>query len=162
MIQWTLALTGALLAHGVLYFLFIKPEPLRYVERWTEPDVLPAIRPAVSKPRVSAIRAAAGEPAPRIAEAPEPSAPAGLTIEAVAGMGNRLPVYPEEAAANGWEGVVELALSLDDKGTIRDVKIARSSGYPILDRSAEDAARGWKISDRGNSTVRIPIRFALD
>lgn len=161
MIKWTLALTGALLAHSVLYFLFIKPEPLRYVERWTEPTITPSVRAPSAKqsaPRGSLLRSARNE------ERVAPSAPAAgsLSIEAVAGMGNRLPVYPEEAAANGWEGVVELALSLDDKGTIRDVKIARSSGYPILDRSAEDAARGWRISDRGNSTVRIPIRFALD
>lgn len=83
-------------------------------------------------------------------------------MEAIARMGNALPEYPDEALEKGWEGVVELMLSLDEEGKAHQVEVARSSGYPVLDGSAEKAARGWRVSGLGKSRVRVPVRFVLD
>jgi protein TonB len=44
--------------------------------------------------------------------------------------------YPPLARRNGWEGRVELLLALDHNGEIHALRVARSSGYAILDEDA--------------------------
>ncbi len=44
--------------------------------------------------------------------------------------------YPRLARQRGWEGEVLLGFRIDPQGRIGDIHIARSSGYPLLDRSA--------------------------
>jgi len=48
--------------------------------------------------------------------------------------------YPSIARRRGWEGEVMLSLHLDSDGTMSNVKVAHSSGYRILDRSAVRSA----------------------
>jgi len=45
-------------------------------------------------------------------------------------------VYPPVARRNGWEGRVEVVVRLDHEGHLNALRIARSSGYAILDQDA--------------------------
>lgn len=51
------------------------------------------------------------------------------------------PVLPESAQRRGFVGDVILALLIDVDGRITDVRLARSSGIPILDKTAMESAR---------------------
>ncbi|HKJ10411.1 MAG TPA: energy transducer TonB [Gammaproteobacteria bacterium] len=44
--------------------------------------------------------------------------------------------YPPLARARGWQGKVVLSLRINGNGKISRLKVARSSGYPVLDRAA--------------------------
>jgi len=44
--------------------------------------------------------------------------------------------YPDEARRAGISGKLMLDVSLNADGTVRDIKIMRSSGYPVLDEAA--------------------------
>ena len=47
--------------------------------------------------------------------------------------------YPILARRNGWQGEVVLAFRLNVDGTIINARVARSSGYGVLDRAALNA-----------------------
>jgi TonB family protein len=53
------------------------------------------------------------------------------------------PEYPLLARQQGWEGTVTLRLEMLADGTMGEVRIARSSGHPILDTAAQAAAKTW-------------------
>ena len=44
--------------------------------------------------------------------------------------------YPDIARRYGWEGKVLLGFNVEPDGRLRQIHVARSSGYDILDRSA--------------------------
>jgi TonB family protein len=45
-------------------------------------------------------------------------------------------IYPQEAQANGWEGIVKVRFTVAQDGRIKEIDIAESSGYPLLDAAA--------------------------
>lgn len=45
-------------------------------------------------------------------------------------------IYPQEARLKGWEGVVKIRFILSQDGRIKEIDIAESSGYPLLDAAA--------------------------
>jgi len=45
-------------------------------------------------------------------------------------------IYPEEARIKGWEGIVKVRFTLAPDGRIKEIDIAESSGYPLLDAAA--------------------------
>lgn len=53
----------------------------------------------------------------------------------------RFQYYPEEADKQGQRGVVLLDIDIARDGTVLDVRIARGSGYPLLDAAAVQAVR---------------------
>jgi len=80
---------------------------------------------------------------------------------------NAPPTYPAHAIQSGWEGTVLLRVWIDETGHITKVKVARTSGYRILDGAAAAAVRQWNAipANRGAkpvSTVELlPVRFKL-
>lgn len=81
---------------------------------------------------------------------------------------NPHPTYPEAARAARQQGVVMLLVNVDASGNVASVRIARSSGFPLLDERARSTVAGsWKFKPaRANgvpigSSVTIPIRFTL-
>ncbi len=50
-------------------------------------------------------------------------------------------VYPEIARQHGWQGAVLLGFQVLADGRLDGIHVARSSGYHVLDRSAENALR---------------------
>lgn len=65
------------------------------------------------------------------------------------------PDYPQRANRNGWEGTVILTLSIDAKGQVVKVNIAKTSGYDLLDRSACTAVSAWQFSPARRNGVAI-------
>jgi protein TonB len=80
---------------------------------------------------------------------------------------NRPPRYPDIARQNRWEGTVLLKLSIDAKGRVTSVAVARSSGVRILDAEAVTAVRQWQgePATRGGVAIAseeyLPVRFRL-
>lgn len=81
---------------------------------------------------------------------------------------NPAPRYPAEARQKGWEGVVVLRVSVDKNGRATVVEKESSSGFEVLDASAIKAVKAWRFRAAKvgtlsiESTVRVPIRFALE
>ncbi len=45
-------------------------------------------------------------------------------------------IYPHEAKLKGWEGIVKVKFTIAQDGRIKDIDVAESSGYPLLDAAA--------------------------
>jgi len=72
--------------------------------------------------------------------------------------------YPEKARRFGWEGKVVLHFVINEAGSIRDVRILRSSGVQMLDEAAKDAlarVAAFRNKYNGLVTVQLPIEFRL-
>lgn len=50
--------------------------------------------------------------------------------------------YPAQARDADWEGSVKLSLNIAANGALKDAKVAKSSGYIVLDEAALDLAQG--------------------
>lgn len=78
-----------------------------------------------------------------------------------------LPEYPAEARKAGMEGTVIIQALIDVDGKITQVKIAKSSGYKLLDSSALESSKRaifTPAQENGESVqcwVAIPYRFTL-
>ncbi len=75
--------------------------------------------------------------------------------------------YPMAARRRGIAGTVELEVSIDPQGRVRDVRVSTSSSHAILDDAAADAVRRLPpmpfpagLPPRA-LTVRLPLVFAL-
>lgn len=69
------------------------------------------------------------------------------------------PRYPRLARARGWEGVVEVRLSVSATGAVVDARIETSCGYPLLDDAALEAVRKWRFQPA--TLAGIPIEREL-
>ena len=80
---------------------------------------------------------------------------------------NPRPRYPELARVKGFQGIVLLAAEVSAEGRVDDVRVKRTSGYALLDRSAAEAVRKWKFEPGRRMGVPvamwvdIPVRFVL-
>jgi TonB family protein len=74
---------------------------------------------------------------------------------------NAMRFYPPEAVARGIEGETILMLRYNPDGTLRDAKIARSSGHAILDQAALRAVHATPRVGEGPREVLFPVTFAL-
>ena len=80
---------------------------------------------------------------------------------------NLPPVYPEIARIRGYEGVVLVYAEILPDGRVGNMKIRKSSGYAILDKSAVEAVKPWKFEPAKKSGkpltvwVEVPIKFVL-
>ena len=86
------------------------------------------------------------------------------------GMGigrNPPPEYPAEARLAGQEGVVILLMLCDATGRVQDAWVEKSSGHPLLDEAALEAARKWTFVPAVEGGVAVagyvhrPVRFSL-
>jgi TonB family protein len=76
--------------------------------------------------------------------------------------------YPLESQMRKEEGTVELTISLTRQGTVNDVVVENSSGFPRLDNAALDYVKAsWKYSLTDDerqpipATVRIKVTFDM-
>ncbi|MCX7966820.1 MAG: energy transducer TonB [Syntrophorhabdaceae bacterium] len=71
--------------------------------------------------------------------------------------------YPEKARKMGWEGRVILSFAINETGTINEIKILKSSGYPLLDEAAKEALlKIDKLQKRHERLiVQLPVEFRL-
>lgn len=62
-------------------------------------------------------------------------------------------VYPDRARRMGWEGMVTLSFTVLENGSIDDVKVINSSGFPILDENARNTIA------KTNLKRKVPVRL---
>lgn len=78
------------------------------------------------------------------------------------------PSYPQIAREREMKGTVIIKVLLRTDGTVDQAEIAKSTGYPILDNAALEAARKWTFTPamQRNKPVRvwvsIPFTFTLE
>ncbi len=74
-------------------------------------------------------------------------------------------VYPLLARQRNWQGEVLLAFSLERDGRISNVRVARSSGYSLLDHAAlsalDQVGRLGEMLPR-KLTVELPVIYRLE
>jgi len=73
--------------------------------------------------------------------------------------------YPLLARRRGWQGEVVLSFRLEADGRILDARIARSSGYGVLDHAALTALGKVKRLERGPSlsfNMELPVIYRLE
>ena len=99
-------------------------------------------------------------------EASAPAAPP-LVHAVPAYRKNPPPRYPRTARRRGHEGTVLLEVLVNRKGSVKELRIMRSSGHPALDKAALSAVQKWVFEPgkRGEECIdmwiKIPIRFRL-
>jgi APA family basic amino acid/polyamine antiporter len=95
------------------------------------------------------------------ASEPIPARPADLAV--VRSRIARTLAYPPRARRMGWEGRVALAFVLLAEGSVRDLRVAQTSGYPLLDDAALAAVERASPFPAPGVTVRvlIPVTFQL-
>ena len=49
--------------------------------------------------------------------------------------------YPELASRNGWQGSLYISFVIRKDGSVSDIKLEKSSNYPVLDDAAITAVR---------------------
>ncbi|MBU0604007.1 MAG: energy transducer TonB [Gammaproteobacteria bacterium] len=80
---------------------------------------------------------------------------------------NPAPAYPPMSRRMGEEGRVLLRVMVEADGTPSSVEVRTSSGFPRLDRAAQEAVRKWKFvparrgEDAVAGAVNVPIDFGL-
>jgi len=74
---------------------------------------------------------------------------------------NRDPVYPEDAARRGQQGMVQLLIHVAPDGTASAVDVVASSGVSALDRSARDAVLKWHFHPGTRDGLPVESEFKL-
>lgn len=116
--------------------------------------------PAVPSPPLAAAAPAAA-PAPR---APEPVVPPHSDASH---LSNPAPVYPRLSRRMAEEGRVFIDVYILPDGTVGEIRLKQSSGYPRLDQAALDAVRQWRYvpARRGGEPIPYwyvqPVVFSL-
>ena len=158
-----------------------KPRPARkLVAKKPAPISEPVAQPAPAPEPVAATR----PPRQPAAAATLPAAPAPVPGSAAARVDTasleaqyraaliaeaaRYKRYPRFARDNGWEGRVEVRMAIGPDGAIASLRVARGTGYSILDQQALEMVRSAKSQTaipeglRGKSfSVDIPVIFSL-
>ena len=73
------------------------------------------------------------------------------------------PPYPKIALEQGQQGSVLLRMTVDDAGLVQTIKVAQSSGFPVLDHSAlEFVKRHWTVPPgSGTRIYEATINYKL-
>lgn len=80
---------------------------------------------------------------------------------------NTYPSYPWIARLRGYEGIVVISAEVNPDGSVGHLRVKKSSGYAVLDRSALDAVKTWRFEPgrkMGNPVsmwVDVPVKFVL-
>ncbi|MBS1170792.1 MAG: hypothetical protein H6R01_1710 [Burkholderiaceae bacterium] len=78
-------------------------------------------------------------------------------------VSNRKPEYPLLARQNDEQGTVVLRVLVTEDGRAGKVQLAQSSGYPLLDQSAQSAVQFWRFrpATRNSQPVAEWYRLAI-
>ncbi len=94
---------------------------------------------------------------------------ASLTLPQYRGdyLHNPKPAYPPLSLELGEQGTAEFRVEVSAAGEAVSVALAKSSGYPRLDRAAREAVQRWRFlpARRGTEAVAhsfvVPVNFSL-
>jgi protein TonB len=136
-----------------------------------QPEPAPEPSPAMAAPMPETpVEEAANEAAMAI---PDENAPLSNEEHAAVQVSvplydiNPSPVYPLVARRRNYQGTVLLDVRVTADGKAAEVKVAQSSGYKVLDKSALSAVQGWRFEParRGalpmETWVQVPVKFEL-
>jgi protein TonB len=98
---------------------------------------------AVAAPQATATSAPVAAPAP--AATAGPAAPVTAPDAFADSLDNPAPRYPVESRRRREEGVVRLRVVVTADGRVREVTVARSSGFDRLDEAALNTVRKWRF-----------------
>lgn len=119
---------------------------------------------------VAQIAAASPSPVP----APAPTTPAAESLPVTpprsdaAHLSNPAPAYPPLSRRMGEQGRVLFDVFILADGSVGEIRLKHSSGYPRLDRAAEEAVRRWRYQPARQGGEPIPywyvqpVVFSLD
>lgn len=142
-----------------------RPAPTRSAAPSPEPAApseLAASEPAAAAPAASSAPAAGSAPAPAVAV----SGPV-MPDTPPAAVEMPRPTYPRMAKQRGWQGLVVVAVEVNELGCANTVTVKQSSGHAMLDDAAIDAARRWHFRPARKdgrditASVEVPVRFSL-
>ena len=73
-------------------------------------------------------------------------------------------VYPQPARRMGWSGKVTVSFVVEEDGSVGAIRVAESSGIPLLDRSAVDTVRTVAPFPKPpvKAEIVLPITFRLN
>jgi len=80
---------------------------------------------------------------------------------------NPSPEYPLIARRRGFQGTVVLEVMVKPNGRVGELRVLKSSGYKVLDRTASASVRDWifipaiKGNEKIEMWVRVPVSFQL-
>ena len=104
--------------------------------------------------------AAAASPAPATTPADHSeAAPVTPPRSDASALNNPAPPYPRLARSLGQEGRVLLDVYILADGSVGQVRLHHSSGYPLLDQAAITAVRGWHYIPAKRGGVPIPYWY---
>jgi protein TonB len=154
-----------------------KPKPRQPEKRTPKPVVHPRRTPRPPEPDPTpvpsvAVKEIPAEEPPAEAEPPDPGPVSHQERAAVRESVplydlNPPPVYPRVARRRNYQGTVLLDVRVTAEGSVAEAKVAQSSGYSVLDRSALNSVRNWRFEParRGarpiEAWVQVPVRFEL-
>ncbi|MFN8624609.1 MAG: energy transducer TonB [Candidatus Binatia bacterium] len=72
------------------------------------------------------------------------------------------PAYPLIARARGWQGTVEVALSVRADGSVNGASLGRSSGHRALDDAALAVARLSRFHPPNDGNLSTPLRGRIE
>lgn len=142
----------------------VEPQPPARLE----PDLLTVDEPPLSP--TDSEETAPDAPAYETAGTADTAQEAALTLPRTdaAHLNNPAPHYPALSRRLGEQGRVLLDIYILPDGTVGDIKLNTSSGYPRLDKAALDAVRSWRFvpAKRGDEPIPYwyvqPVTFSLD
>jgi protein TonB len=111
---------------------------------------------------------AESKPAPAENTPAAPTAPVTPPRTDASHLNNPAPAYPAMSRRLSEEGRVLLDVYILADGSVGEVKLKRSSGFPRLDTAAAEAVRRWRYvpARRGNEPIPFwyvqPVTFSLD
>lgn len=158
----------------------VEPPIFNFVPETPKPENPPKFRPAptraptLSTSKSRAVDARTARPSVDLGSAQSGSGAlasattSGSRANKPAYLYNPHPPYPEAARRAGLTGVVMLRVSINERGRVSGVSVARSSGHSLLDDRARTAVQRWIFRPaRQNGKpvathVDVPVRFSLD
>jgi len=69
--------------------------------------------------------------------------------------------YPPEARRQGMEGTTEVEFQVAKDGSVKEVMVVRSSGFPLLDQASMETIRRAAPLPVIPGTIRIAISYRL-
>ena len=153
----------------------LRPDPIaapppapRQQEKPTQPTETPLTPPIVAPPPIVQAPAApvpvltVAQPAPPPPSAPAPAAAPSAEAAPITppdasakNLGNPAPKYPMQARLRHWEGTVRLKVLITPEGRVKDISVAHSSGFDVLDDAALDTVRKWKFAPGKQAGVPV-------
>jgi periplasmic protein TonB len=92
---------------------------------------------------------------PPVTTAPRDPIPVGGKIQPPTRVAYVAPVYPPLALAARVQGTVILQAVIDEKGSVRELRVLR--GHPLLDEAAMQAVAKWQFTPTLLNGTRVPV-----